>query len=201
MTIANEGMPGIPAVNHLLRSRRSVFPDQFEKGKIIPEEIILELLENANWAPNHKNTEPWRFIVFTGNGLKKLATYQANRYKEREGAQFKPAKYEKLLITPPQCSHVIAIVMRRSTEVNIPEVEEIAATACAVQNLYLSVTAYGLGGYWSTGGITYDPEAAAFLGLRSTDRLMGFFYLGYVRIPPTRGARKPVSEKTAWVKE
>src|SRR6202035_950180 len=85
MTIANEGMPGIPAVNHLLRSRRSVFPDQFEKGKIIPEEIILELLENANWAPNHKNTEPWRFIVFTGNGLKKLATYQANRYKEREG--------------------------------------------------------------------------------------------------------------------
>lgn len=198
---ANGNMPGIPAVNHLLRSRRSVFPDQFEKGKIIPEEIVLELLENANWAPNHKNTEPWRFIVFTGNGLKKLAIYQANRYKERAGAQFKQAKYDKLLATPPECSHVISIVMRRSTEVDIPEMEEVAATACAVQNLYLSVTAYGLGGYWSTGGITYDPEAAAFLGLRPLDRLMGFFYLGYVQIPPSRGSRKPVSEKTAWVRE
>lgn len=53
--------------------------------------------------------------------------------------------------------------MKRTTNKNIPEVEDIEAVACAVQNMYLSVTAYGLGGYWTTGGVTYKEEAKSFL--------------------------------------
>ncbi len=60
-------------INELIRTRRSVFTQQFEPGKVIPDEIIWQALENANWAPNHKFTEAWRFTVFTGNGLQKLA--------------------------------------------------------------------------------------------------------------------------------
>ena len=81
------------------------------------------------------------------------------------------------------------------------EMEEIAAVACAVENLWLSLAVYGLGGYWSTGGTTYDPAAGDFLGLEGEDRLMGFFYLGYTRIPSAKGTRRPVGEKTTWVKE
>src|SRR5882762_1920181 len=92
-------------------------------------------------------------------------------------------KYEKLLTNPELCSHIIAIILKRSTEIAIPEMEEIAAVACAVQNIWLSAAAFGLGGYWSTGGITYDPAARPFLGLQGDDRLMGFFYLGYIQIP------------------
>jgi len=199
--MGQEGNFNSEQANRLFRSRRSIFPDQFEKGKVVPEEIILELLENANWAPNHKNTEPWRFTIFTGKGLKKLADFQAERYKANAGEKFRQDKYEKLLSTPPACSHVLAIILRRSTEIAIPEMEEIAAVACSVQNIYLSVSAYGLGGYWSTGGITYDPAAKPFLGLQGDDRLMGFFYLGYVKIPSVAGKRRPVAEKTNWVRE
>jgi nitroreductase len=85
--------------------------------------------------------------------------------------------------------------------VSIPEVEEISAVACAIENIYLSVTAYGLGGYWSTGGITYDPAARAFLGLEGEDRLLGFFYLGSVRIPSAGGKRGDIRKKTIWMKE
>jgi len=188
-------------MNQVLRSRRSVFPDQFEKDSPIPDAIIWEILENANWAPNHKNTEPWRFTVFTGAGLKKFAAFQAGRYKETAGDRFQPPKYEKLLNTPLLCSHIVAIVLRRSTGVSIPEMEEVAAVACAVENIYLSVTAYGLGGYWSTGGVTYDPAAREFFGLTGEDVLMGFFYLGTIRIPSAGGRRRPVQEKTTWVTE
>ena len=187
--------------NQLLRSRRSSFPDQFEKGSPIEEGIIREILENANWAPNHKQTEPWRFTIFTGEGLKKFAAFQAARYKETAGEKFRQDKYDKLLSNPLLCSHVIAIIMKRSTAVAIPEMEEIAAVACAVENIYLSVTAYGLGGYWSTGGVTYDPAAKGFFGLEEADRLMGFFYLGHLRVAPVGGRRRPVSDKTTWVKE
>ena len=91
--------------------------------------------------------------------------------------------------------------MKRDPDKKHPEVEEIAAVSCAVENIYLSVTAYDLGGYWTTGGVTYNPKAKAFFGLDDDDRLLGFYYLGYVAIPPAAAKRKPIEEKVAWVRE
>src|ERR1044072_1625277 len=138
-------------INELIRTRRSVFTQQFEPGKVIPDAIIWQALENANWAPTHKFTEPWRFTVFTGDGLKKLAEQQAAIYKEFAGPKFKQNKYEQMLVQPMQCSHIIAIGCKRHVG-ELPEMEEIAAVACAVENIWLTITAYGVGGYWSTGG-------------------------------------------------
>jgi nitroreductase len=194
---------GIPIsaeqVDYLIRTRRSIHPDQFVPGKKIPDEIVLQMLENANWAPNHKNTEPWRFVIFKGDGLKKLATFQAESYRTNAKNNFREDKYQKLLTTPLCCSHVLSIGMKRSREVSIPETEELAAVACAVQNLYLSTVAYGLGGYWSTGGVTYTQGVKPFFGLDEADRLLGFFYLGYIQTPPGKGSRKPIGEKIVWV--
>ena len=188
----------IAAFNHLVRNRRSVYPNQFDAGRQIPAGLVRQILENATWAPNHSQTEPWQFTVFSGEGLKKLATFQSELYK-RESAAFKEAKYLKLQRQPLLASHIIAIGMRRSIEKKIPEIEEIAAVACAVQNIYLSVTAYGLGGYWTTGGITYMENAKSFFGLGKEDKLLGFFYLGYVAIPSPVSTRKSLDEKMTWM--
>jgi len=186
-------------VNDLLRTRRSVFVPQFVPGKIIPDDIIWQLLENANWAPSHKRTEPWRFVVFTGAGLQRLAQFQADLYQQTAGFKFNPAKHEKLLAMPPQCSHIIALGMQRSDD--LPEIEDVEAVACAVQNLALSAHAYSLGGFWSSGGVTYTEEAKAFFGLGPADKLLGFFNLGYVQTPGSAGKRGPVQAKTRWVTE
>jgi nitroreductase len=201
MEILHETAISPVAFNRLVRERRSTFPDQFDSGRRIEDSIVWQLLENANWAPNHKRTEPWRFTVFAGEGLRRFAAWQAMRYQETAGGKFRQDKYDKLLENPLKASHIIAIILRRSTTVDIPEMEEIAAVACAVENIYLSLTAYGLGGYWSTGGPTFDPAAGEFFGLHENDRLMGFFYLGHVRVPSVAGSRRPVQEKTIWVKE
>jgi nitroreductase len=177
-------------VNDLIRTRRSVFVPQFEPGKIIPD---------ANWAPSHKRTEPWRFVVFSGAGLQRLAQFQADLYQQTAGFKFNPAKHEKLLAMPPQCSHIIALGLHRSED--LPEIEDVEAVACAVQNLALSAHAYGLGGFWSSGGVTYTEEAKAFFGLGPADKLLGFFNLGYVRTPGSAGKRGPVQDKTRWVTE
>lgn len=185
-------------INRLIRTRRSVFTQQFEPGKAIPDEIIWQLLENANWAPTHKLTEPWRFIVFSGEGLKTLAQQQAAIYKQFAGAKFKQGKYEQMQTVPLLCSHVIAIGMKRHHD--LPEMEEIAAVACAVQNMYLTANAYGIGAYWSTGGITFIEEAKSLFDLGPDDKLMGFFYLGYIRVPSTDGKRNSIQGKVKWVK-
>jgi len=187
--------------NHLARSRRSVFPEQFEEGKKVDDSIIKEILINATWAPNHGQAEPWQFTVFTGEGLKKLASFQSELYKQEAGDNYKEATYVKLQERPLKASHIIAIGMKRTTVKNIPEVEDIAAVACAVQNMYLSLTAYGLGGYWTTGGITYHEKAKPFFGLGDNDRLMGFFYIGHIAIPSPSAKRSPLDQKVSWVSE
>ncbi len=189
----------IRAFNHLIRHRRSVFPNQYEPGKQIPTDVIRQILENATWAPSHALTEPWYFTVFSGEGLRKFAAFQSELYKSESGGAFKETKYIKLQQQPLLASHVIAIGMRRSAEKKIPEIEEIEAVSCAVQNIYLSTTAYGLGGYWTTGGITYMDRAKSFFGLGDEDKLLGFFYLGYIAVPPVAAVRRPLEEKMAWV--
>lgn len=185
--------------NQLARSRRSVFPDQLDAGKKADDAIIKEILTNATWAPNHGQTEPWQFTVFTGDGLKKLAVFQSELYKQEAGASFKEASYIKLQQNPLKASHVIAIGMKRTTTKNIPEIEDIEAVACAVQNMYLSLTAYGLGGYWTTGGVTYIEKAKPFFDLGEKDKLLGFFYIGYIAVPSHAAKRQPIEEKVKWV--
>ena len=185
--------------NHLARSRRSVFPDQLDAGKKVADDIIKEILINATWAPNHGQAEPWQFTVFTGDGLKKLAAFQSELYKQDAGDNFKEATYIKLQQNPLKASHIIAIGMKRTTIKNIPEVEDIAAVACSVQNMYLSLAAYGLGGYWTTGGVTYNPKAKSFFDLGEQDRLLGFFYIGHIAVPSSNARRSPLDEKVKWV--
>jgi nitroreductase len=191
----------IEEFNQLIRNRRSVFPKQFEPGKVVDDAIVRQILENATWAPSHGSTEPWHFVVFTSKGLEKLSAFQSNIYKETAGEEFKEATYNKLKENPFKASHIIALGMKRGENRRHPEIEEIEAVACAVQNIYLSVTAYGLGGYWTSGGITYNEKAKAFFGLGAEDKLLGFFYLGHVAIPSPAGKRAPLESKLVWIAE
>ncbi len=185
--------------NELVKNRRSVFPSQFDAGKKIPDEIVKQILRNATWAPNHGKAEPWYFKVFTGPGLHVLADLQSRLYKEYAGDKFKEDKYISLQQRPLLASHVISIGMKRTTTKQIPEVEDIEAVACAVQNIYLSTAAYGLGGYWTTGGVTYIEQAKHHFGLGEQDKLLGFFYLGHIAIPSPNANRKPLEQVTDWV--
>lgn len=185
--------------NELIRNRRSVFPKQFYAGKLVPREIIEQLLTNATWAPNHGQTEPWQFSVFSGDGLKTFANFQAEMYREQSGEKFMQANYKKLQETPLLASHIISIGMKRTTTKRIPEIEDVEAVACAVQNMYLTTTAYGIGGYWTTGGTTYMEGAKAFFGLGQEDKLLGFFYIGEIEVPSATGKRTAISEKVNWI--
>lgn len=188
----------IEEVNKLIKSRRSVYPAQFSEEKI-ENEIIEQILENANWAPTHKRTEPWRFVVFSGKSLEELGSFQAESYKKNTNPEkYKEMKYHKLLNNHAKASHVIAIVMKRDEKESLPEIEEAMAVACAVQNIYLTATAYGVGGYWSTGGATFHKETIDFLGFSEKDKVLGFFFLGKVAKESPEGFRKPIQDKITW---
>ncbi len=190
----------IEEVNQLIRMRRSVFPKDYT-GEQVSDDIIRQMLENANWAPNHKMTEPWRFVVFTGDGLKKLAEFQAACYKEvtSKTSTFKEDRYQTLLTKPMHSSHIISVGMKRDELKRLPEIEELGAVYCAVENMYLTATAYGIGCYLASGGVTYFDEAKEFFGLGSDDKLLGFLNVGVPKGTTPDGRRRPIDEKVKWV--
>jgi nitroreductase len=188
------------AIDQLIRQRRSVFPKQYAAERV-DDTVVRRMLENACWAPTHKLTQPWHFVVFTGDGLKKLAAFQSECYRQvtqRDGS-FREDKYTKLKESPMQSSHIIAVGMRRDDKRGVPEIEEVGAVFCAVQNMYLTATAYGVGCYLSTGGITFFEEAKPFFDLRPEDKLLGFFHVGTIRTPSPDGKRTPLDQHMKWV--
>lgn len=186
------------SLNTIIRSRRSIKPERYN-GQPVPESIILEMLENARWAPTHARTEPWRFVVCTGKGLQRFAELQASLYKNNTPEeQFNAAKYQKLLETPLKASHIILLGMKRQETEKLPVVEEVAAVACAVQNMLLTATANGVGAYWSTGGMTYHPAMRSFLGLGEKDQALGMIYVGNFDGELPDGVRSNIDDKVRW---
>ncbi|BAZ43207.1 hypothetical protein NIES4102_02070 [Chondrocystis sp. NIES-4102] len=189
----------IDQLNELIRSRRSTKPRVFN-GKRIDDSIIWQILENANWAPNHGLTQPWKYVVFTDSSLKKLASFQADLYKKLTSpAKFQLEKYERMQTNILKSSHIIVICMLRQQSEKIPEIEEIEAVACSVQNMALTAAAYQVCSFWGSGGITYTEELKEFLGLGEKDKCLGYLYLGYSDNPSTQSRRVPIQQKVEWL--
>jgi nitroreductase len=186
------------AFDKLIADRRSVYPKQYN-GVPVDDSIVTQMLENANWAPTHGLTEPWRFVVFTGEALGRLANFFQAVYKETTPSEnFDEGKYQKQRESILQSSHVVAIIMKRQETGKIPEIEEVCAVACAVQNIWLTATVYGVGCYWSTGGPTFKPQGKAYFGLGEQDKLLGFMYIGNYDGDLPVGRRKPIEQKSEW---
>jgi nitroreductase len=185
-------------INELIRSRRAVFPQMYNKEEITDTEI-RDILENANWAPTHKKTEPWRFVVFRNEALASLGDWLASKYRETatNAGDYSDVKFEKFRQRPQQSGCALGICMRRDPQKRLPEWEELAAMACAVQNMWLTCTAYGIGSYWSTPGFVVN--APDFPHLKDDWQCKGLFYMGRWDKMTLPASRTPIEEKIVWV--
>jgi nitroreductase len=185
-------------ISELIKNRRTIYPEQFSTRKVHKEQIEA-LLNNAIWAPTHGNTQPWRFTIYTEHARQELADFLAQLYLSSTPKEArKDSKLGRLLTRPLQASVVIVVSMKRDETEKIREIEEIEAVACAIQNLQLTATAYGLGSYWSTSKLIYTPEMNAFLGLEEKDKCLGIIYIGYPAIEWPTQHRKPIEYLTTW---
>ncbi len=187
-------------INDIIANRRSVYP-KFYTDEPIEDAIIEQMLKNANWAPTHRLTQPWRFTVFTGDGIKKFAEHQAERYRSTNQNTFDQNQYDKLRNKPLSASHIIAVGLKKDPKQRVPLTEEICAVACAVQNMLLTASSYQLGAYWSTGGTTNDKESNSFYNLSLDDLQLGFLYIGHCKQGvQLKSSRTPIENKIQWIK-
>jgi nitroreductase len=177
-----------------IKTRRTIGKSEGD----VPRETIVELIEAATWAPNHKMTQPWRFTVLTGNARNELGRVWA-----ASAAASVPADQRDAFIAgeskKPLRSPVVVVVSVRTDANPIMAEEDLTATAAAVQNLLLAAHAKGLAAAWKSGKICYCPEVKQYLGLDPTDRIIALVYVGAVATEEPKLKPRDVNSVIAWL--
>lgn len=185
-------------LSKIIKSRRSIFPDSYTQ-KEIPTTLIEQILENANYAPTHKLTQPWRFVVIRKDAKTRLGETLGQLYKENISPdKFLQKKYDSFAQKTEQAECILAINIEFHND-KVPNWEEIAAVACAVQNIALTAEALNIGAYWSSPPLIND--LGAFLGLSENEKCFGLFYMGYHEEEAREANRTPMTDKIKWMEK
>ena len=207
MTLSNQPDPaaspiGADTVFANILNRRSMGLSRLRPDPV-DRWLIERMLEAANWAPSHGDTEPWRFTIFSGEGREALAELFGAAHREDQAdnpaAQAHDGARKRAFAAPVWISIGMYPARKEDGSLQMAEEEEIMAVACAVQNLHLMASALGLAGMWHSQGVSVHPTVARGLGLEPPARLLGFFMCGWPATDWLTSERRPFMEKVRWV--
>jgi nitroreductase len=148
----------------------------------LDETVVLELLDLARHAPNHKLTQPWRFRVLGPETRERLDAAVG----EKEAAKLRRAP---------------TLVLATAVLSGEPEVDEedLHAVACAVYAVLLGATERGLASYWRTPHSLHDDAVRALLGLMAEERIVALIHLGPAVSEPPQKDRTPLDDVVAFL--
>ena len=164
----------------LLRSRRTVnnfqptLPDDWESA-------LERAVEAATFAPNHKNTEPWRFHLLGAEGIRRVCELNAELVTEAKGAAAGEKKLARWLLMPGWLVVTCVRDAEKGGSMEEPASfarEDYAACCCALQNLCLSLHADGIGTKWTTGAVNFDARFGDAAGLPDDEYVVGTIWFG-----------------------
>ncbi|MDX1561291.1 MAG: nitroreductase [Gammaproteobacteria bacterium] len=161
----------VRTVADLIRNRRTT--NLFE-AEPVAQQAVIDAIDVARWAPNHRLTEPWRFYLLgpatTAKAIRCWADYEAELKGEAAGA----ARAKRLESIP---GHFV--VTSRRDENAVIDRENYAACCCAMQNLMLYLWQRGIGVKWTTGAITREQRLYDLLGIDAEqEEIVGYFWYG-----------------------
>ncbi|MDU9390742.1 5,6-dimethylbenzimidazole synthase [Pseudomonas japonica] len=158
----------------------------FSGGEVAPE-LLARLLEAAHQAPSVGLMQPWRFIRITRRDLRQRiqALVEDERLRTAEALGQRSDEFMQLKVEGiNDCAELLVAALMDKREVHVfgrrtlPEMD-LASLSCAIQNLWLSARAEGLGMGWVS---LFDPLALAeLLGMPAGAKPLAILCLGPVR--------------------
>ncbi|GEK32805.1 nitroreductase family protein [Kurthia sibirica] len=176
-------------VKTAIRERRSI---KLFNGQPVDPQDLMEIFDDAKWAPNHGNRQPWRIVLATGEGLTKLVEvireFAVPNWKEisEDELSKKLAKFT----APGAMAIVIAAEDLRQKE----RLEDYAAVSSFIQNSQLLAWDRGIGACWKTPGFLEKPEFSTALNIQAGERPIALLQFGYFDVIPKEKAKKAVEE-------
>lgn len=195
----------LDVLRRAIADRRSLGLARLKPDPIDPA-LIQSILEAANWGQSNDDTEPWRYIVFSGEGRRHLSDAFAQAYladtpeAERNDVALQGYK-DRAMQAPVWIAIGMTPKQNEDGTFALPIEEELLAVGTSVQNLGLMASALGLAGMWHSRGTSAHPAVAKALGFEPPSRLLGLFYLGWPNVDWPAGERRPLEEKVRWMTE
>ena len=176
-------------VRDAIIQRRSI---KLFNGQPVDREMLLSILDDAVWVPNHQLRQPWRFIVACGKELddlysvlKEFAIPKWNELSEED-----LEKQMKKFTTPGGYVFVVVPEDARQKE----RLEDYAAASMLVQNVQLLAWDRGIGSCWKTPGYLDNPKFRKVLGIQQGERIISMLQVGYFDEMPKPRERKGVED-------
>lgn len=164
-----------PQTIDLLLSRRSGSAKAMIGPGPNPEELRVILQAGAR-VPDHKKLFPWRFIVFEGDGRKRMGNLLGDILcAEGDVSDERIAMERERFRRAPV---VIGVISHARENIPIPMWEQELSAGAVCQNILLASHALGYVANWITEWYAYDPRVKERIGLKPDERIAGFIYIG-----------------------
>lgn len=177
----------------------------------IDERDLLELMDSAARAPSSKNSQPWKYVIVTGNSKHEmLDAYRSGL--AREGARDDcPPQWKQYLAAAAHTGDIMeqapvtvlavnplgrGMDAPQTPEERVLEICSIQSISASIQNLLLAATDKGIGSLWICDIYFAYPELSAWLG--EEGQLVAAVALGYPEESPAPRPRKPLEEILRW---
>jgi nitroreductase len=165
-----------PQTLDLLLSRRSGSAKAMTGPGPGPDQLRRILAAGVR-VPDHGKLTPWRFIVFEGEGRARMGEILAQSIaSERETS---PERIEQERNRFMRAPVVIGVVSRIREQIPIPVWEQQLSAGAVCMTIVLAAHAMGFVANWITEWCAYHPQVLARLGLKPTERIAGFIYIGH----------------------
>ena len=212
-------------LENLIKGRRSIRRWQDKK---VSEELLLQAIELATWAPNGGNQQNWHFYVIinpsTINAIADVvqaSTDEMVSWPEAKDFGDIVAKWQSMVTFFRSAPAAIAVTAARYQSIadkilavreksdpkagqirqwrNIAD-SRVQSVSSAIAHLLLIFHQMGLGAVWMTGPIQAKGEIEKILGVPSEIDLIAFIPVGYPAESPDPKERQPVKEVTEVIK-
>lgn len=189
----------------LIRKRQSI---RKYHSQPVPNKLILEAMEAANWAPSAHNAQPWRLILVSDIAVKQiLAKAMADAWindlsqkatigdNHQRRVSFSIKRFSTAPIVIVACLSLENMKKHSDTpQWGIERDLAIQSLGAAVQNLLLSASGNNLGACWFSAPIFCKDTVRQVLAIPKTVEPQAIILMGYPDEKPDKKPRKSINE-------
>ena len=137
---------------------------------------LRRILAAGARVPDHGKLFPWRFIVFEGEGRARMGAIMAEVIAgERDSSPERIEMERNRFLRAPV---VVAVVSRVREQIPIPVWEQQLSAGAVCMSMVLAAHAQGFVANWITEWCAYHPKVLERIGLKPTERIAGYIYIG-----------------------
>lgn len=133
-------------------------------------------------ACDHRNLRPWEFLIISGDARMAFGDLMVTAKEAADGKSLDSELADKIRKKPMRAPTIIAVVAKVQAHDKVPELEQLLSAGAASQMMMTAAFAQGVGAIWRSGSMMFRAEMRAGLGLKGTDQIVGFIYLGTPKI-------------------